>query len=205
MLEQLPQWMRTFMYRDIEGEASTRRIARVVLLTALFTVSLLLSVLVAMRYPSAFHLPAFAACLFAVATMWAVRWETEYRIVVFYVAVTVPVNSWITYMAMDASTYSPLYALAGVILASGLAGLMIVARTKESLSVPSKIAIMALVVGMFATCMAFGRDQPGNAFEFVRLWLFAAIAPMALLVVLTLMVLLAYHARVVTMPADRWV
>lgn len=206
MPEQLPLWFRIFSYRDIEGEARTKRIVRVGWLLALFTVSLLLSVVAAMRYPYAFHLPALAACFFAVATMWVVRWETEFRIVVLYLAATVPVNLWITHMAMDASTVAPMLALAGVILASGLAGLLIVARTKENLSIPVKIAVMALVVGVFAACpVAIGLGQPGDTFEFARLWLSAAFAPMALLVVLTFMVLLAYHRKVVSMPPDRWV
>jgi hypothetical protein len=203
MVERLPRWMRTFSYRNVEGEARAKRTARVVLLMALFTVSLLLSVLAAMRYPNAFHLPVFAACSLALTTMLAVRWQTDFRIVVLYLAVTVPVNSAITYMAVGASTYSPFLALAGVVLASGLAGLLIVARTKKKPSVPAKVAVMAFVVGMFAASGAFGQSE--GTYEHARLWLFAAFFPMALLVVLTFVVLLAYHARAVTMPADRWV
>ncbi len=110
-----------------------------------------------------------------------------------------------TFIAVNEEALSVMIALAGVILFTGLTGILILSRTNEKLSRLKKGAIMGTVVTILAVGLKFDAVPPDGIFAYARLWLLAAIAPIVFLTVMTAVFLMAYHRTEQTLPSDKWV
>ena len=127
------------------------------------------------------------------------------RVTLTYIVAGIELNCLMTFIAVNEKTESETIALAGVILFTGLTGILIISRTKEKLSRLRKVAIMGTIAAIFAASLRFDAVPPDGILAYARLWLMAAIAPMIFLTVMTAMVLMAYHRTKQTLPSDKWV
>lgn len=201
----IPRWMRFSSYRDFEEKAqSTRHTIRIALL-CLFGTFVAVSIVTYQVYPLAFHLPVLAACGVAFTAMVLGIRECTIRVTWAYIAVGTALNCMMTFIAVNEETLSVKIALAGVILFTGLTGILIISRTKEKLSILRKGAIMGTAAAILIASMNSNRVPTDGILEYAKLWLLAAIAPMTFLIVMTFVILIAYHRTEQTLPSDKWV
>jgi len=197
--------MRFSSYRNFEGkESSTRRKNRFVVLCLLGTF-VALSIVTYHVYPIVFHLPVLAACVVTLAAVALGIRDCTIKVASAYIVVGAGLNSMMTFIAVDEGTLSVKIALAGVILFTGLTGILIIPRTKVKLSILKKGAIMGTAVAIFVASLASGSVPSDGIMAYARLWLVAAVAPMTFLVVMTFLTLVAYHRTEQTLPSDKWV
>ena len=196
--------MRFSSYRDFEEKTqSTRRVNNIILLCVFGTFAAL-SIVAFRVNPMAFHLPVLAACGVAFAAMMLRIRNCSIRVMCAYIITGAALNSMMTFIAVNEETVSVKIALAGVILFTGLTGILLVSKTKNKLSRLKKGAIMGMVVAIFAASMNFNRVPTDGISAYARLWLLAAIPPMTFLIVMTLVVLIAYHRTEQTSPSEEW-
>ncbi len=201
----VPQWMRFSSNRNFEKKAqSTRRITEIALLW-LFGTFVALSIVANRVYPIAFHLPVLAACGVGFTAIMFDRRVCGIRAVSVYIVAGVALNCLMTFIALNEVTLSADIALAGVILFTGLTGLLIISRTTEKLSVLRKGTVMGTAVAIFVASLASDTVPSDGILAYVRLWLVAAIAPMTFLIVMTVLFLISYHWTEQTLPSDKWV
>ncbi len=194
----IPPWMRDSSYRDLEGDVrSARRLKRWALLV-LVAAFAALSVATDRLYPEAFHLPVIAACLTAFAAMIFIPIESGFRIALAYWISAIVLNCLFVFIGKDMVSY--FIALAVIILFTGLAGLLILSRTREKLSRAAKLATMCSLVAVYVVSLKFDLVPS----EWLKIWLVAAIAPMTFLTVMTFVVLIGYHWKSATLPHHKW-
>jgi len=192
--------------RDFVADAETKHRQKVIALRASFVVLLLGSVVVAFEVPDVLFLMVLAACLLISITLVTLRWETNRRTVEMFLMAAVTANCVMAYMAVNSTILAATIGLVGVILASGIISILIYSRARESPPLIVKAMLMVLVAEIFVVSMVSYTFEPtGNALEYARMWFMASAAPMTFMVVVTPLVLLAYHKDYASMPADRWI
>jgi len=195
--------MRFSSYRNFEKKTQSMGRVDNITLLCVFGTFVALSIVTFRVNPMAFHLPVLAACGVAFAAMVLSIRDCTIRLALAYVIVGAALNSMMTFIAVDEGTASVKIALAGVILFTGLTGLLIISRTKEKLSILRKCTIMGTAVAIFAASMNFNRLPTDGILAYARLWLLAAIAPMTFLIVMTFAVMIAYHRTQLTLPSHK--
>ncbi len=192
--------------RDFVADAEKKHRQKVIALIASFLVLLLGSVIVFFEIPEVLFLMVLAACLLVTITLVTLRWETSRRTVEVFLMAAVTANCVMAYMVVNSTIFAAFIGLAGVIFASGTIGLLTYSRARESPPSIVKAMLMVLVAAIFVVSMvAYTFEPTGNALDYARIWFMASITPMIYMVVMTPLVLLAYHKDYASMPADRWV
>ena len=202
----IPQWMRTSSYRNLEKESLSAHRTRMIALVCVLLLFISLSIATACVWEETFHLPYLAACGAAFSILVAHNERLTPRMGMAFWSVPLALNCLMTYLAVKESIDTYKIALAGTILFTGLFALLMLARKEKRLSKAAKWGIMITVLALFATSI-FGFDSiPSEGIAaYARMWLFASIAPLIFLLVMTFMVLVAYHKKVVTVPHHKWI
>ncbi len=201
----LPDWMRYRIARKVTNDSSPSIMPAIALLM-LFGLLVWLSINTALNHPSYFHLPVNAAGAVFLGFLIAVRIECTKTVARLFILAAIQINLAMTYLteAIEPGP-SPLLALAGVTLFTGLIGLYLFSRT---IAKPSRLARGAML-GMVVTLLMMSLFIPfylpeGPIHPFALNWCHAAAAPLAFLFVMTFWLVNAYHRTDKTMPYDNW-
>jgi hypothetical protein len=202
----LPIWMRRRVSREVSKNVEPPRTRGYVLLMALLAAFTALSTFTGLRYASYFHLPVIAAgfTVFALAVYGRLR--CSLRNVSYFVVVAVTTNlamSFVAYRIGDDS--SGAIAVAGVVLFTGLVGLLLFARMDNVPSWKTRAAVFTIVLAFTLTgpvIYLFGvKDGVLGA---ASGWLLVATLPMVFVLLMTFCVVVSYHKSEVTLPSDKW-
>ena len=201
----IPQWMRTSSYRNLEKETSSAHRTKMIALVCVLLLFVSLSIATAYLWEDAFHLPYLAACGAAFSIIVAHSKRLTLRMGLACSSVALVLNCLMTYLAVKESMDTYKIALAGTILFTGLFALLMLARKEKRLSKAAKWGIMITVLALFATSIFFDSIPSEGVAAYARMWLFASIAPLTFLIVMTSTVLVAYHKKAVTVPHHKWI
>ncbi|MBE0517710.1 MAG: hypothetical protein IH630_00600 [Thermoplasmata archaeon] len=203
--ETLPDWMRYRIERKVTKDSSPSILPALALLT-LFGFLVWLSINTALEHPAYFHLSVNAAGAVFLGFLIAARIECTKTIAQLFILAAIQINLAMTYLTETIeSEQSPLLALAGVILFTGLIGLYLFSRTIAKPSRLARGAMLGMVVTLFIMSLFIPFYLPeGSMHPFALNWSRAAAAPLAFLSVMTFWLVNAYHRTDKTMPYDNW-
>lgn len=208
-MEEIPGWMRVSSHRDLEEEGKSKHQIMIFALLCLFAVSLFICIVVAFEYPIYLTGPVLSASGIAFIMVLTGLRRSGKMVTLIYLPAAVTSNCLMTYVAyhfdLNDGLSSAIFALAGVIIFTGLIGLVILSRTKQRLPRLTKSVIMGTMVVMLFASMRFGAISSDGIFAYVHFWMLAAIAPMMFLFVMTFLTVIAFHRDEVTLPSDGWV
>jgi hypothetical protein len=201
----IPQWMRTSSHRNLEEESLSTHRAKMIALVCVFLLFVSLSIATVFVWEDGFHLPYLASCVAAFSILVARKNQLTTRAKLVCLSVILGLNCLMTYMAVKegAGTYG--IALASTIWFTGLFGLLMLVRMEKRLSKAAKLGITTMVTALFAMSLCFDSVPSEGVTAFARTWMLASVAPLTFFVVLTPLLLIAYHSRDVTMPHHKWV
>ncbi len=200
----IPEWMLWSSYRDREGmELSRQRLYMRLLLflTAFFSV---LAVATEHLFPAAFHMPVLAAGAAAFTAMVRAGRESTTPIVIAVLVAAISLNCFMTLLVANIQTYSSEIALGEVILFTGLAVLLTLARIRRKLPALVKAGVMVIVILLFIASLQSASESNEETPKLPQLWLSVALGPMVFLTFMTFLVLIAYPRGTVTMPPQKW-
>jgi hypothetical protein len=204
--DDLPIWMRKRTPRETVESRKPTKVPAIALLL-LFGILTALSAYVVIEYPSGFHLTVIAASATLFVLVILSRVQCTRNITLAFVTAAVAVNLMMIYIAgIIESDGSVAGAVAIVILFTGLTGLLLFSRTRTKPSRTVKVAVLGTVVAMCVTGLLLYLSAPEDGvLGYVTEWFLLASIPMTFLVVMTILVLMAYHRTEQTLPSDKWV
>ena len=135
------------------------------------------------------------------------RVQCTRNIALAFVTAAVAINLMMIYIAgIIESDGSVAGAVAIVILFTGLTGLLLLSRTRTKPSRTVKVAVLGTVVAICVTGPLLYLSAPEDGvLGYVTEWFLLASIPMTFLVVMTILVLMAYHRTEQALPSDKWV
>ncbi len=200
----LPKWMRSRTPRKAPEDKQPTRVPAVAL-QLLFGILIALSVFVAIEYSTHFHLTVIAASATLFVMVFRSRIQCSRKTVGAFIIAAIAVNLMMSYIGGVVKGNAGAIAMAGVVLFTGLIGLLLLTRTKTTLSRTAKATVMGTVITMnVAGPLLYLSALEEGVLGDVTGWLMLAAVPMIFISYMTFLTLAAHHRSDVTLPSDRW-